>query len=342
MVSQEPRRIDCHTHILPRDIPNWSTEFGYGDFITLKHVDGSKQSDMYKGSKFFRRVDPNLFDVDARFEDMERTHVTKQVLCTVPVMFSYWAKPQDTLKVSQYLNDDIAATEQKNPEKFLSLGTLPMNDPDLAVKELERCVEEKNIRGFQIASHINNATLADEKFHKLWSVAEELDASIMVHPWDMVGFDLMEKYWLPWLVGMPAEVSLAICSCIFGGIFEKFPNLRWLFAHGGGSFPFTLGRIEHGFNTRPDLCQVDCKVNPRDYIGHFWVDAITHDMDAFNYNLKMFGDEKIVMGSDYPFVLGEHEPGKLICSNDQLSDESRDKILYNNCLDWLGVSKDER
>mmetsp|Transcript_3238 Transcript_3238/g.12362 ORF Transcript_3238/g.12362 Transcript_3238/m.12362 type:complete len:315 (-) Transcript_3238:123-1067(-) len=266
----------------------------------------------------------------------------KFALTLVYQMFSYWAKPEHTLKVSKFLNDDIAKTVDENPDKFFSLGTLPMNDPNLACKELKRCVEELGIRGFQIGSHINDKTLADKSFKKVWDVAEEMGAAIMVHPWDMVGFDLMEKYWLPWLVGMPAECSLAICSCIFGGVFENNPNVRWLFAHGGGSFPFTLGRIEHGFNVRPDLCQVDCKVNPREYIRHFWVDAITHDMDAFKYNLKLFGDEKIVCGSDYPFVLGEQEPGKLVCECDDLTEQSKDKILYTNVLDWLGVPKSER
>jgi aminocarboxymuconate-semialdehyde decarboxylase len=145
----------------------------------------------------------------------------------------------------------------------------------------------------------------------------------------------MQKYWLPWLVGMPAETSLAICSMIFGGVFEKLPKLRVAFAHAGGSFPGTIGRIEHGFNVRPDLVAVDNKKNPRDYMGKFWVDSLTHDPTQLQIVMNLFGEDKIALGTDYPFPLGELEPGKLIESMD-LSQEQKRKILGKNALDWLG------
>lgn len=343
------RRIDAHAHILPENIPDWNKEFNYGEFITVDKF--SNPPMMYKGSNIFRPVEKNLWDMEARLKNMSDTHVQKQVLCTVPVMFSYWAKKEHTLKISEFLNNNIIETVNNYQDKFYALGTLPMNDPDFAVKEMKRCVEELGLTGFQIGSHIEKTneesntieriTLADKSLHKIWEAAEDLDVHIMVHPWDMMGQEFMGKYWLPWLVGMPAECSLAICSCIFGGIFEKFPKIRWMFAHGGGSFPFTLGRIEHGFNARPDLVQVDCKVNPKDYIGHFWVDTIVHDKTALKYNFDLFGEDKLICGSDYPFVLGEQLPGDLVCSSDFLSDQAKDKILYTNLLDWMNISKEE-
>lgn len=135
----------------------------------------------------------------------------------------------------------------------------------------------------------------------------------------MMGEARMQKYWLPWLVGMPAEVSLAICSMIFGGVFERLPKLRVAFAHGGGSFPATLGRIAHGFEARPDLCAVDNKKNPRDYIGRFIVDSLVHDEATLRYLLDLFGEDCIALGSDYPFPLGEDRPGTLIASMKGLS-----------------------
>jgi aminocarboxymuconate-semialdehyde decarboxylase len=146
----------------------------------------------------------------------------------------------------------------------------------------------------------------------------------------------MEKYWLPWLVGMPAETCRAICSMIFGGIFEKFPKLRVAFAHGGGSFHYTLGRIEHGFNVRPDLVQVDNNINPRAYLGKFWVDSLVHDDATFRFLVQSAGEDKICLGSDYPFPLGEHRPGELI-ENLQLQKETAEKLLYKNALAWLNL-----
>jgi len=147
---------------------------------------------------------------------------------------------------------------------------------------------------------------------------EALDAAIFVHPWDMLGKSRMRKYWLPWLVGMPAETSLAICSMMFGGVFERFPRLRVAFAHGGGAFPFTLGRIEHAFQVRPDLVAVDNDKHPRSYLAtegtpaHFYVDSLVHDPAALTMLVQLFGAQRVALGSDYPFPLGEKMAGALI------------------------------
>ncbi len=147
----------------------------------------------------------------------------------------------------------------------------------------------------------------------------------------------MEKYWLPWLVGMPAETSRAICSMIFGGVFEKFPKLRVAFAHGGGSFPITIGRIQHGFNVRPDLCAIDNDKDPWSYLGKFWIDSLVHDSNALEYIVKVMGENNICLGSDYPFPLGEQKPGALI--DEMLFEkELKEKLLYKNALQWLNIS----
>jgi len=150
----------------------------------------------------------------------------------------------------------------------------------------------------------------------------------------------MAKYWLPWLVGMPAETSLAICSMIFGGVFERLPDLRVTFAHGGGAFPATVSRIEHGFNVRPDLCAVDNNVNPKAYLGRFYLDSLVLDPIILNYLIELVGEEKIMLGSDYPFPLGEQEPGKLIESMNDLKKSTKYKLLGNNALEWLALKRE--
>ncbi len=341
MVASGPMlKIDIHTHILPPEIPKFKDLFGYGGFIQLQNCPGCSDVDMLNDEgKPFRRVQQNCFDPEIRKREYQPHGVQVQVLSTVPVMFCYWAKPQDGLYVSQFLNDHIAKIVQDQPKNFVGLGTLPLQDPKLALKEAERCMKNLNLRGFQIGSHVNDRNLSDPAFFELYAACEEMGAALFVHPWDMMGQDRMNKYWLPWLVGMPAETSLAICSMIFGGVFEKFPKLRVAFAHGGGSFPITLGRIQHGFECRPDLCAVDSKIPPKDYLGHFYLDSLVHDEKALKYLLDLVGPEKICLGSDYPFPLGEQNPGELITRITQ--DPSQlEWMNHRAALQWLGLHKE--
>jgi aminocarboxymuconate-semialdehyde decarboxylase len=326
-------KIDIHTHIMPEKLPNWFEKFGYGDFIRLEHHKPCC-ANMIKGDSFFRAVESNCWDAPTRIKEMDDTQVDIQILSTIPVLFNYWAKPLHALETSKFFNDHISETICKHPHRFDGLGTIPLQDIDTAIKELIRCKEELKLPGVEIGSNINGKNLSDPYFHPFWEAAQALDMCIFVHPWEMMGENDMKKYWLPWLVGMPAETSRAICSFIFGGVFEKYPHLRVAFAHGGGSFPATIGRIDHGFNVRPDLCAIDNEQKPSSYIGNFWIDSLVHDPKALQFIIDVMGSDKICLGSDYPFPLGEHIPGKLI--EEQILDANlKEQLLYKNAQSWL-------
>jgi aminocarboxymuconate-semialdehyde decarboxylase len=328
-------KIDIHTHILPEHMPRWAEKFGYGDFIHLEHHKDCCAK-MMKGDVFFREIESNCWDPNARMHDCDQHGVHVQVLSTIPVLFYYWAKKEDAYDTARFFNDHIAGIVHRYPQRFIGLGTLPMQDPDLSVKELERCMGELGLAGVEIGSHINSWNLNDEALFPFYEAAEKLNAAVFVHPWDMMGSGDMKKYWLPWLVGMPAETSRAICSMIFGGIFEKFPKLKVAFAHGGGSFPATIGRISHGFEVRPDLCAIDNPKHPKEYLGKFYLDALVHDPKMLDYLVGLVGFDKICCGSDYPFPLGELEPGKLIESMPFSSSEKK-MLLADAAFEWLGV-----
>ena len=327
-------KIDMHTHILPRTMPNWTEKFGYGKFIHLEsNPDGS--ANMMQGGNFFRRIVENCWDESLRIKEYEKFNTQVQVVCTIPVMFSYWANPKDCAELSRFLNDHIAELVQQYPKHYIGLGTIPMQDTEEAIKELER-IKSLGLVGIQIGSNINDKNLSEDEFFPIFEACSRLGLAVMIHPWQMMGFDSMKKYWLPWLVGMPAETSRAACSMIFGGVLERLPKLRVCFSHAGGSFLPTLGRIEHGFNCRPDLVAIDNQVNPREYVGKFWVDSITHDIDALKYILNMQGSKRVCLGSDYPFPLGDLEIGKFIEESD-LSNTQIEDIFCNATLEWLDL-----
>ncbi|MBJ6117480.1 amidohydrolase [Pontibacter sp. BT310] len=332
-------KIDIHTHILPATWPNLRERYGYGGFIRLEHHKPCCAR-MMMDDKFFREIQDNCWDPKVRMHECSQHKVGVQVLSTVPVMFNYWAKPEHTYDLSKFLNDHIAGIVADYPDRFIGLGTLPMQDADLSIKELERCVKELGMPGIQIGSNINGKNLDAAELFPIFEAAQDLGAAVFVHPWDMLGKDRTGNYWMPWLVGMPAETTVAICSMIFGGVFERLPKLRVAFAHGGGSFPSTIGRIAHGFEVRPDLCAIDNPVNPREYLGKFYFDSLVHDPLMLEYLVNLVGADKIALGTDYPFPLGELEPGKLIESM-PYDLATIERMLSGTALEWLNLKKEQ-
>jgi hypothetical protein len=190
--------------------------------------------------------------------------------------------------------------------------------------------------GVQIGTNVNGKNLDDPAVVEVLAAAESLGACVFVHPWDMLGGERMARHWFPWLVGMPAETSLAVASVCFGGVMERLPRLRIAFAHGGGAAPMTLGRWDHGFRERPDLCQTATTVMPSEAFRRLWFDSLVHDAEALRLLLSVAGPGKVALGTDYPFPLGELAPGAVVRAASWLDDATRASILHGAAAAFLG------
>ncbi|MFA5685330.1 MAG: amidohydrolase family protein [Lysobacteraceae bacterium] len=333
-------KIDIHAHCLPRDWPDLAARYGDARFPVIHHTEDGRHR-IYKDGRFFREIWSNTWDARERIDEYAAFGVQVQVLSTVPVMFSYWAKPHHALELHQALNDDMARTCRDFPRHYAGIGTVPLQSPRLAVQELERCMDQLGLQGVQIGSHVNLAdgghwNLDAPELFAFFEAAADLGAAVLIHPWDMMGSESMPKYWLPWLVGMPAEQSRAACCLVFGGVLERLPKLKVCLAHGGGSFPYTIGRIEHGFNMRPDLVATDNPRNPREYLSRLYFDSWVADDRALRYLLDTVGSARVMLGTDYPFPLGEQVPGAGIEALG-LGQAEQARLYHGTALEWLGL-----
>ena len=333
-------KVDIHTHIIPDNLPDFTKKFRYEGFVRLDKKNDS-EADMILFNENFRTINCNCWNPKIRLNEMGKTDIDLQVISPIPIMFSYWANAKDALEQSQLINDFISDVCIKYPKRFVGLGTIPMQSIDYSIKELERCKNDLNLQGIEIGTNINDQNLNEEQFFDIFAACEELSMSIFIHPWQMMGMSKMKKYWLPWLVGMPAETTRAICSMIFGGVFDKFPKLRVAFAHGGGNFHYTLGRIEQGFLQRPDICAVDNTNNPRKYIDKFYIDSLVHNSDSLKFLIDTVGPNQIALGTDYPFPLGETTPGNIIDTLESITKKDKERLFHGTALEWLNLDENQ-
>ncbi|MGV2939176.1 amidohydrolase family protein [Mesobacillus sp. LC4] len=327
-------RVDFHTHIIPENFSELTQRFGGEKWPTLERTCACGANIMIAG-KVFREVTDQVWDAEKRIKDMEREGVDIQVLSPIPVTFSYWAPAEQAEILARVQNDFIADLVNQYPTKFIGLGAVPLQNVEVAIREMDRCKHELGLSGIEIGTNVNGVNLDDPQFIEFFEMAEKWEVPLFIHPWETLGKERMPRHNLMYTVGMPSETALAGASLILGGIMDKFPKLKICLAHGGGALPYLLPRLDQGWKVWPHLRLLDKP--PSHYAKQFYYDSLVNEPVNLNYLLQNFGHERIIMGSDYPFLLREVPPGKVIDDTVGLSKEQSEAMLGKNALRFLNI-----
>ncbi len=329
------KMVDIHAHFLPRSWPDLTARFGPADWPWLRHT-APGEAMLMVGAREFRPVTAACWDPAVRLEAMDRDGVEVQVMCATPLLFAYERPPLQALECARIFNDAAREICAAAPRRLKSLCQVPLQDTDLARRELSRAMADGHI-GVHIGNHVGARELHDEGLITFLQHCAAEGAAVFVHPWDMMAPERMSKYMLPWLVAMPAETQLSILWLILSGSFERLPrSLKLCFAHGGGSFPYLIGRVDNAWRNR-DIVREDCPRLPSSYVDRFHVDAAVFSDDALALLVNVMGEDRVMLGSDYPYPLGEQQVGRLIRAHPTLPERARAKLLHANATRFFDL-----
>jgi len=326
--------IDIHNHFFPRQWPDLAARYGTSNWPWIRHTEDGK-AEIMVGDRFFRQIYSACWDAEVRLKEMDRDGVDMQVLSATPVLFAYDRPVEHALDCARLFNDAVLELCAQGKGRLKSLCQVPLQNIDASCNELSRCMRSGHL-GVQIGNHVGAKNLDDPGIVTFLHHCADEGAAVLVHPWDMLGAERMSNYMMPWTVGMPAETQLGIVAMILGGAFDKLPaTLRICFAHGGGSFAFLLGRLQNAWQHHPVAHGV-CELPPRQYLNRFSVDSAVFDDRALQFVVGTMGAERVMLGSDYPFPLGEHRVGSLIRASSLTAGEKA-RLLGENATAFLGL-----
>jgi aminocarboxymuconate-semialdehyde decarboxylase len=325
------RTVDIHAHWYPKEWLNLFAKDGAKEGASLER---DAKGYRLRAKHIVNAFDERFVDLGSRIKKMNEKGIDVHALSlTTPMV--YWASPGFGLALSQAFNDAASAAHRKHPKRFVGLATLPMQAPDLALKELERAAKLPGMKGMYLATNVNTDELDEKRFWDVYAKCEELGWTIFLHPVDTIGQDRTKKYYLKNLCGNPYDTGIAAAHLIFGGVLDAFPKLGFNLPHAGGTMPGLIGRWDHGTRVRPELKHM--KRPPSDYLRRFSYDTIGHD-DRINANLvRLVGADRVTLGSDYCFDMGLDDPLATIKRIKDLSEKERSLIAGGNALKLLGL-----
>lgn len=326
--------IDFHAHVLDPE----AVAFSRGHVVNTAAPDftGVSEQAVAAWKKWRQSVDLKMVDPKARLPDMDKLGIDVQVLTPSLVhQYTYWADPETSLRMEQHTNNRVAEMVAAAPDRFVGLGGVPLQHPDMAIAEMRRCMGELKLRGIEVSSHAEPMELGDPKLRAFWAEAEKLGAVIYLHPAGIVQ-PRWGKFQLWNSVGQPLEEALAMCSLFYEGVLDAHPKLKICVAHGGGYLPFYAGRVDRNYFAK-GFTRTNMTKSPSEYLrAHFWYDSCVYNVDMLEFLVKKVGASRIVLGSDYP--VGEADPIGLVRRARGLSAADKEDILGRTAAKLLGLS----
>lgn len=326
---------DVHAHAL---VPDALSEMAaaYPDHGPRLFEEDGDTFLSYPGRARLGPLPRGIFDPEVRRREMDERRVDIQVIAIAPPNYFYHAPAEVGIDFARIQNDHLMALSDGAPDRFHAFGTLPLQDVDASLTELERILDHPRVRGVQIGTNIDGTDLDDPRLEAFWSALEAANMPVWIHgdQRSLAGADRLGKYYLQNFIGQPLESTIAMGYLIFGGVLERHPDLRFGWVHGGGFLPYQIGRWDHGWGVRPEAVQVIADTRPSEYFGRMWFDTLTHDPLSLDFLGRRVGWDHVVLGSDYPFDMASVDPVGGVDAI-ELSDEDRARVLESNALEFL-------
>lgn len=326
--------IDVHSHFFPREVLDVLRQEGerYG---TPVRTEADGRLFIVTPERAYGPIGSAFHEVDRRREFMAAQGIDVQVLCAPPFLFYYWLDARAALPIIQMENDALAEVVRRDPEHFIGLGGVPLQDVALSIAECER-IKRAGLRGLEIGSNVDGRDLDAKEYWPFFEAVEHLDLAVLIHGGNVAGGDRMDDFHLRNLVGFPLDTTLAAVRLIFAGVLDQFPRLRICVGHAGGCLPYVAGRLDHGYAVRPE-CRRFIDRPPSHYITRLYFDSLTHSPRALGWLLETVGPRRVMLGSDFPFDMGSPAPRDVVEAQTALTAEVRERIYRDTAVEFLGL-----
>jgi aminocarboxymuconate-semialdehyde decarboxylase len=326
--------IDLHCHVLTPAADALVQPVFTPDADPLIRFAGEKTREVNRRQALDIRA--RITQIEPRLAEMDRMGIDMQALSVAPSQYFYWTEPELGRAATRLINDNIACIVQAHPDRFVGLGHLPMQKPEFALAELERCVKELGMRGVEICTNVAGRDLSEREFEPVFARLEALGMVVFIHPTGFTHGERLTEHYLNNVVGNPLESTIAVSHLIFGGVLDRHPKLKVVVPHGGGfvgSYPF---RMDHAWRARAD-CRVNIKKKPTDYLRRLYFDTIVFNPRALGHLIELWGADHVVLGTDYPYDMGDYDPLASIGAVKGLSKAQREAIAGGNAARLLGI-----
>lgn len=324
-------KIDFHTHYIPRAAERFA-----GDACPTLVCDSDTVGNLYRGGQHYRLIDDRSWSAARRIVDMDAREIAMQVISPIPVTYAYDASPKEGLAFARLHNDGIAEVVRERPDRFTGLGAVPLQDVDVACTELERAMRELGLAGVEIGSTTGDRDFDDPAFLPFWERCDALGAIVFLHPESAPGMERLRQHQMVISTGYPSETGIAAAKLLMAGVIARFPRLRLVLAHGGGTLPWLLPRLDRIWNVNPRVRDA-VPARPSELARALYCDTLTFDAENLALVARRIGAEHLMIGSDYPFAVMEDPPGAVLDGAAEFDEPTKRALRRDNALRLLGT-----